>query len=418
MPRILRRGTIKGMAVTPPNYHAAVSANNPPHYRRPPYAGCWDSQNYGFPLARRQAAAAAGFNTVRTMLDAGPFMDARTSGALNTTAELVALMVANVRQFVSAGFRVILNYNAELVTPEPAFSRASILDGPSGPNFMAYCAGLADLCHGVASSFAPEHVAVEIINEPPFDWEWGDRAPWSVQAPAMWAAARAASPHHTLVVQSRSAGYYGALAELDPGLFDRNTLFSFHPYDPGGFTHQGIGENRSLYRIPFPIDAGVRLDEAVAVMQDRVGSRTDLSDGAKQALVQHNTRELRNIFDPVNPLSQARMDRDWGKIDAWLSHHRLLPEQVVAGEFGVTSDFNYNGSLGCDRHSRARFYRAVRENTEKRGFGGWIAWQSVGDFNLFEEASVHEHGNALLPEIVDALGLRHVAASAVGRGKG
>ena len=413
-PRFLRRGKLRGVAVTPPNYRAWASPDNPPHYRRPPYSGQWDSQNYGFPPARRRAAAAAGLNTVRIMLDAGPFMDARTSGAVNTTPELVAHMAANLRHFVAAGFRVVLNYNAELDTPNPAFSRAAILDGPSGPSFTAYCAGLADACRGVAAAFAPEEVAIEIINEPLFDWQWGGRAPWSVQAPVMWAAARAASPHHTLVVQSRSAGYYRALAELDPSQFDRNTLFSFHPYDPGGFTHQGIGENRGLYRVAFPVEAGSQMGEAAALMQDRVAALPDLSPEAKLALVQHNLAELRNIFDPDCPMGQDRMDRDWGTIDAWLARHGVPPEQVIAGEFGATSDFNYNGSLGCDSQSRARFYRAVRENVEKRGFGGWIAWQSVGDFNLFEQTSVHEHGDTLIASMAEALGLRPASPAAAG----
>ena len=417
-PRFLRRGPLRGVAVTPPNYRAAASADNPPHYQRPPYAGRWDSQNYGFPLARRRAAAAAGLDTVRIMLDAGPFMDARTSGAVNTLPELLGYMMANVRHFVSAGFRVVLNYNAELRTPNPAFSRAAILDGPSGPNFTAYCAGLAEVCRAVASAFAPEEVAVEIINEPLFDWEWGERAPWSVQAPAMWAAARAASPHHTLVVQSGSAGYYRALAALDPSQFDGNTLFSFHPYDPGGFTHQGIGENVGLYRVPFPLEPGLQWDEAVALMQDRVAAQPDLLPEAKTALVQHNIAELRNMFDAAFPLGPARMDRDWGAIDAWLAQHGMRPEQVIAGEFGATSDFNYNGSLGCDSPSRARYYRAVRENVEKRGFGGWIAWQSVGDFNLFEQTSVHEHGDALLAPMADALGLRPASEAAAGLAEG
>ena len=414
LPRFLRSGPLRGIAVIPPNYRAAESGDDPLHYRRSPYSGAWDSQNYGFPPARRQAAAVAGFNTVRTMLDAGPFMDARTRGAFNTTPELVAYMIANLRHFVSAGFKVVLNYNAELTTPNPAFSRAAILDGPSGPNFTAYCVGLADICHSVASVFTPEEVAVEIINEPLFDWEWGERAPWSVQAPAMWAAARAASPHHTLVVQSRSAGYYGALPELNPSQFDTNTLFSFHPYDPGGFTHQGIGENRGLLRVPFPAAGDPQLNEAVALMQDRVAAQSDLSPEAKRVLVQHNLAELRNIFDQTCPMGQARMDRDWGTIDAWLARHGVSPVQVVAGEFGATSDFNYNGSLGCDSQSRARFYQAVRENAEKHGFGGWIAWQSVGDFNIFEQTSVHEHGDSLIPEIVDALGLGHAFSATTG----
>jgi hypothetical protein len=405
-PRILPEDEpIRGLAVTSPTYWASVSPEHAPHYRCPPYSGTWDAQNFGFPAARREAALAVDFNTVRTFLNAAPFMDARTEGALNTTSELVTIMVENVKHFVAAGFKVILNYNAELSPPNPAFSRAAILDGPDGPSFQMYCAGLAEVCRGVDAAFSPEQVAIELINEPLFAWEWGDRAPWSAQAQAMWARARVASPHHTLIVQSRSAGYYGALAELDPLQFDTNTLFSFHPYDPGGFTHQGIGENLGLYRIPFPVGDTLHFEEAVSLMQDRVAVRSELSANAKKSLVEHNLKELKNIFDPANPMGPARMDRDWSQIDGWLARYGVSPVQVLAGEFGVTSDFNYNGSPGCDGQSRARFYRAVRENVEKHGFGGWIAWQSVGDFNLFDETSVHEHGNVLIPELVSALGL-------------
>lgn len=398
---------IKGLCLTPPTYWASVSRESPPHYEHPPYAGDWDSDQGGFPAARRAAALAAGFNTVRTFVDAGPFMDALSPGALNTPGELVLILVQNIARFVGAGFKVIVNYAAEVAPPNPAFAREAVLDGPDGVGFRKYCGGLADVCRGLASAFTPQQVAIELFNEPPHEWEWGSRAPWSVQAAAMWMRAREVAQAHTLIVQSRSGGFFGALPELQPQQFDANTLFSFHPYDPGGFTHQGIGENEGLYRITFPAsDHPGGIVRAIADTRERVDAIERLDAREKEALFRHHVAALRDMFYPPNPMGPARMDRAWRVIDAWVERERIAPAQVLASEFGVTSDFNRNGALGCALASRARFYRAVRENVERRGFAGWAAWQSVGDFNLFEQTGIDHPGGTLIPEIVDALGLR------------
>lgn len=395
---------IRGLGVTPPSYWAKADAADPRRYRRRPYDGRWDAQNFGFPEGRRRAARRAGFNTVRLFLDAGPFMDARTPSALNSPAELSSLVLAEIGNFVAAGFKVVLNVNAEIAPPNPAFARAAVLDGPDGPGFRAYSAALGDVCAQVATAFTPRQLAVELFNEPLYAWEWGNRAPWVRQARALWQAARAAAPAHTLVVQSRDAGFYKALAEFNPRDFDANTIFCFHPYEPGGFTHQGIGPNRGLSRISFPADQHEGgLQRALADMQNAVDRLDDLDDTERAALVRHNTDELRNIFYPAAPMSAERIDQEWRVIDRWIAERAVSPRQVLAGEFGAVGDFSQAGTLGADLSSRAHYYRAVRQAVERRGFAGWIAWQSVGDFNLFEQSSLTEHGDDLIPALAAAL---------------
>lgn len=396
---------IRGMAVTPPNYWARAAAPGSRRYRHPPYEGRWDAQNHGFPEARRRAALEAGFNTIRLFLDAGPFMDAQLPGALNSTEGLLALMVENVGHFVAAGFKVVLNVNAELSPPNPAFSRAAVLDGPEGENFLLYARALGEISEAVGRRFSPPEVAIELINEPLYSWEWGERAPWPVQAAALWRKAREAAPRHSLIVQGRDAGYYGALVEFDSDDFDTNTIFCFHPYDPGGFTHQGIGKNRGLSGLVFPASqhpGGVQA--ARASMREAVAQLPGLSADRHAALIRHHEAELENIFYARDPMSEERMDRAWRIIDEWIERRGVSPLQVLAGEFGVTGDHNRDGSRGADPASRARFYRAVRSNVERRGFAGWIAWQSVGDFNLFEQAGPDQHGDRLIPELAAALG--------------
>lgn len=396
--------TIRGLAVTPPTYWARSDAEQPHHYQRPPYEGRWDDQNFGFPVGRRLAALRAGFNTVRVFLDAGPFMDARTAGALNSPAELASIMLAEIGNFVAAGFKVVVNVNAEIAPRNPAFGRAAVLDGPDGPGASAYRRALADVSAHLAGAFRPCEVAIELFNEPLYNWEWGDRVPWNRQAQALWQAARASAPQHTLVVQSRDAGFYRALAEFDPRDFDANTLFCFHPYEPGGFTHQGLGPQRGLSRIAFPAERHEGgFDRALADMRDAVARMSDLEGERRAELVRHNTDELRSIFYPADPMGAGRIDRDWRVLDEWVNATGISPRQVLAGEFGVVGDINSAGVMGADLDSRAAFYRAVRECAERRGFAGWIAWQSVGDFNLFEQHSLREHGDELIPALATAL---------------
>jgi hypothetical protein len=45
----------------------------------------------------------------------------------------------------------------------------------------------------------------------------------------------------------------------------------------------------------------------------------------------------------------------------------------------------------------------IRVQTEANNFAGWVVHQAFGDFNLFQQTLVGEHGERLIPELVEAL---------------
>jgi hypothetical protein len=82
----------------------------------------------------------------------------------------------------------------------------------------------------------------------------------------------------------------------------------------------------------------------------------------------------------------------------------INPKRIIAGEFGVVSEFNYNGTPALkDVASRAHFMRKIREQTQANRYAGWVVHQAFGDFNLFQQSAVGEHGDRLIPELVEAL---------------
>jgi hypothetical protein len=204
-----------------------------------------------------------------------------------------------------------------------------------------------------------------------------------------------------VVVQSASGGWSETIPNFDLAAFDENTMFCFHFYIPGEFTHQGINYP-DFYGVPFPITrypGGKR--RMLTDIFARLASDAQLGAAEKQKLEANYRGVIDYLWDGESPLDRSWVK--WPKLDKWIAANRVDPARLLCGEFGVDGTYNFNGAPGADLLSRANYMRAVRENVESRGFGGWIAHQAMGDFNIFEQSSVNRHGDTLIPELVQAL---------------
>ncbi|MFZ6765215.1 cellulase family glycosylhydrolase [Pseudoroseomonas sp. WGS1072] len=354
----------------------------------------WEAASYGLTSRRVAALHSAGFNTLRLFLPLQPFLEAASVRTALTS--FVEPWLDYIARGTSLGFRVLVSWGSTYEERLEILQKAFVA--------QRFHHVLAAVSSGLASRFSPQQVALEIMNEPPEDAELRRLgfAPWSGSfAPALADTVRLHAPDLTIVVQSASGGWAEAIPDFDPERFDTNTMLCFHFYTPGEFTHQGA-HYPNLYDIPFPI---TRYPGGKAKMHVDVDARIradpHLSLEERRAQLERHRILLDYLWYAPAPLGPSWVT--WPKLDAWIAKHRINPLRLLCGEFGVVSHFNFNGSRGCDVNSRARYLKAVRLAVENRGFGGWVAHQAMGDFNLMEQTSVSQHGEALIPEITAAL---------------
>jgi hypothetical protein len=256
----------------------------------------------------------------------------------------------------------------------------------------------------IHDEFGADTVAFEIMNEPPDEAELaklGLRS-WSTHfAPLFYRDIRQVAPNMTVIIQSSAGGWSEAIPKLRTLDFDSNTIFSFHFYTPGEFTHQG-SHHDVLYGVPFPISGYVGgKDQMWKEVEARIAAKFVGDPNGEKSALQQYSKLLDYLWYPPDPLGPTWIR--WPKLDNWIRQERVNPRRILCGEFGVVSDINFNGKPGTDLTSRVNYMRTVRSEVESRGFCGWVAHQAMGDFNLFEQQSISRHGYRLIPELVDAL---------------
>ncbi len=356
----------------------------------------WAAGPYGLTPRRTAALREAGFNTLRVFVSLKAFLAAQDAGLGIDPAKVTARWIDYVKHGTDAGFRVLVSWDSTFE------ERLVVLGG--GEATARFRRALAAISRGLAETFDPTVVALEVMNEPPEESRlanMGLKSWTSTFAPLFFSDIRSVAPLLTVVVQSESGGWTETIASFDPTAFDDNTMFCFHFYKPGEFTHQGV-KYRDFYGVPFPI---TRYPGGKAAMEAAILARVAADPGIGEAQKKALSAQYRGVIDylwwPNSPLGPKWIE--WPKLDAWIADRRINPRRILCGEFGVVSNLNFNGSPGTDLLSRATYMRALRQAVESRGFGGWIAHQSFGDFNLFQQTSVSRTGDALIPELVDAL---------------
>ena len=356
--------------------------------------GNWEAASYGLTPRRTAALRQAGFNTLRVFISLREFQSAPDVGS--RLEDVTARWVGYVQHGVDAGFRVLVSWESSFE------ERLAVLGG--GEATARFRRSLTAISAGLAKAFDPAAVALEVMNEPPEDSQlvnMGQKSWTSTYAPLFFSDIRAAAPLLAVVVQSATGGWSETIPNFDPTAFDDNTVFCFHFYKPGEFTHQGI-KYPDFYGVPFPITRYPGGKEAMeATILARVAADPRIHEDEKKALSANYRGVIDYLWWPELPLGPEWVS--WPKLDAWIASQRIDPRRILCGEFGVVSNLNFNRTPGTDLLSRANYMRAVRQGVESRGFGGWIAHQAFGDFNLFEQTSIIQHGDALIPDLVDAL---------------
>lgn len=342
-----------------------------------PPADRFDAPSYGLTPARIAALKEAGFNTLRLWPSLPEFLGGRDL-AWTTRKWLNFTHCA-----ADAGFKVILCFGGD----GPAQRRAC--DGADGTR--AFQLALAALAAGLAAEFMSEMVAVEFLNEPPPEL--------AKLAAALARSVHTAAPNVTVMVQGEG-GWSENLPLFDPAAFSENTAFAFHFYNNALFTHQGAAY-RYVDRIPFPTAGAAETPDAMLKRAlDRVAADTKLTAAQRAEQETYYRLNIPAVFWDKSPDGAGWFK--WPKLDAWAKASGLEPQRIICTEFGVTGDFNFTGLKGADEVSRARWLKAARTYLERAGFG-WVAHQAMGDFNLFEQTGVHQHGSKLIPSLVAAL---------------
>ena len=301
----------------------------------------------------------AGFDHVRLSVNPQPMMEAgeRRDGA----AEYFGYLDAAVKMILDAGLAVEIDMH-----PDSDFKASLAKNDDSVERFSGFWRTLAQHY----SSWDPERVFFEILNEP----EFHDPYRWYGVEAKLAAAIRQAAPSHTILAPGARWDDDDDMLFLEP-LRDPNVIYVFHFYEPHIFTHQGAtwGEYywRWLKELHYPSspENAAQVAAGVPEARDRL----------------HLIRYGQDHWDASRIEAEINQAADWARQNG-------VP--LVCNEFGVYRDFS-------DPQDRARWLMDVRTSLERHNIG-WAMWDYSGGFGVVTK----KEGKAVLDEVtVRALGL-------------
>lgn len=301
----------------------------------------------------------AGFDHVRLSVNPQPMMEAgeRRDGA----AEYFGYLDAAVKMILDASLAVEID-----VHPGSDFKASLAKNDDSVERFSGFWHTLAQHY----SSWDPERVFFEILNEP----EFHDPYRWYGVEAKLAAAIQQAAPSHTILAPGARWDDDDDMLFLEP-LRDPNVIYVFHFYEPHIFTHQGAtwGEYywRWLKELHYPSspENAAQVAAGVPEARDRL----------------HLIRYGQDHWDASRIEAEINQAADWARQNG---------APLVCNEFGVYRDFS-------DPQDRARWLMDVRTSLERHNIG-WAMWDYSGGFGVVTK----KEGKAVLDEVtVRALGL-------------
>jgi endoglucanase len=207
---------------------------------------------------------------------------------------------------------------------------------------------------GVAAGHSPQHVALELLNEPPMEED-----DWLPLRDRLAETVRRRAPRHPIIWGA--ARYQGIWETVDlPPLDDANSIAAIHFYWPMGFTHQcqdwGDDPTARIGDLPFP----ARIDDPQVMT-------------IRRALEQAGDAEALQALDTdyAFPWNEGFIIEDFADIAAWSSR---TGTPVILNEFGA-----YGAC--ADPVSRANWIGSVRRAAEAVGIG-WTYWELDHGFGL------------------------------------
>jgi hypothetical protein len=336
-------------------------------YKWPPYQ---DLKDWGS-LRDFEKIKAMGLDFVRLSVDPGPLLAADG----DRRAEALARLERDISAVADTGLKVIFDLHP--VGQLPAWSLKALEVGPDDPMAIRYRAVVAGAAAMLARVGA-DRTALELMNEPQFypcDGSGGRE--WETVLTGLVRAARSAAPDLTLIVSGACGGNITGLVQLNPArLGDDRLLYSFHFYEPLGFTHQGVAEAHDVKGAPWPVDeqtiAGA-ITESERLL-DRDESLTPSERRAKLASARQYLGDYAAGGWNEDPL-QAR----FSEARAWAGQHGIQASQLLLGEFGVmAAKDDRGGALGPDRF---RWLDAVRKEAEALGVA-WAYWEYSNPYGM------------------------------------
>lgn len=318
------------------------------------------------------ALRAAGFDHVRLPIDPVKLGWAPENGA---SLKHVARLHAALEAIRASGLDVIVDMHPDAETQQV------IEDDPVGADaLVALWLWLAKQLRPTS----PDHVALELLNEPQYQGVGGDLR-WSRYQKRLLRIVRGVLPLHPVVVTGRQTGTLDGLIELTP-LDAPNLIYSFHFYAPSIFTHQGAVWMRN---VPWTT-AGHWSDILYPAKQARL--REPFMDAYGDQL--QGQQEMQQYLS--DDWSQARITQNWGPLLAWARRYPDL--RIRLGEFGV-----YRKDV--EPASRYQWISDVRQMAEANGWG-WSLWNYGSDFGITGQSNIQGAPRGPLePAAMAALGL-------------
>jgi aryl-phospho-beta-D-glucosidase BglC (GH1 family) len=279
-----------------------------------------------------------GFDHVRLSVNPQPMM--RHNLADQIPPEYLGYLDSAVKMILAHGLAVIIDMH-----PDSDFKAKLVQQDDFVEQFSDFWRAIARHY----SSYDPEMVYFEVLNEP----EFHDRYRWAGVQAKLATAIREGAAQHTIIAAGANWSDVEDLLALTP-LSDPNVIYNFHFYDPHTFTHQGAtwGVNYWHFESKLSYPANMETAEKVAAAEP----------------------------DPVNRLAVLRYGLDhW---DAFRIGVEISEAAKWAKRWNVPLTCNEFGVYRKDSEpqDRARWLHDVRTTFERDGIG-WNMWDFGGRDN-------------------------------------
>lgn len=301
-----------------------------------------------------------GFDHVRLGVNPQPMFTEHEPNKIPT--DYLAYLDAAVKMILDHGLNVAIDLH-----PDSDFKARLAKDDD-------FVEQLADFWRALAahySSWDPDRVYLEILNEP----EFSDRYRWLGVQMKLAAAIREGAPNHTIIGAGARWSNDDELVFQEP-LRDPNIIYAFHFYEPFLFTHQGADWSTYslhwLHGLGYPSNPN-SAKRAAALEPDEVN---------RLAVIRYGYEH----WDAVRIDAEMKQAAEWAQ-------RRGVP--LICNEFGVYLKY-------ADPPDRVAWLRDVRTALEKNGIG-WTMWDYSGEFGIITKSD----GKTVVDEqALKALGMK------------
>ena len=306
-----------------------------------------------------------GFDHVRLSVNPAPMI--RHNRGDELPPEYLRYLDTAVKMVLDRGLNVIVDMH-----PDSDFKSKLIEHDDFVEQFSDFWRALAQHY----SSYDPERVFFEVLNEP----EFRDRYRWAGVQAKLANAIREGAPQHTIIVAGANYSDIPDLLSMTP-LSDANVIYNFHFYDPHTFTHQGAtwGTNYWHFESNLAYPSNMENAKKVSAAEPDPVNRLEVLDYA------------------LDHWDANRIAVEIGQAAEWAKHWNV---PLTCNEFGA---YRKNSSP----EDRARWLHDVRTTLEHDGIG-WNMWDFGGRDNGQGFGVVNgENGNNTPDEVtLQALGLK------------